>query len=62
MCRDSVFEKAHACDAPDCHPPPPGVMCRESESTSEEEALDALRVAAQLYCLGQHSDGGPVVP
>lgn len=34
----------------------------ESGGTSEEETLDALRVAAQLYGLGQHPDGGPVVP
>ena len=34
----------------------------ESGITSEEEALDALRVGAQLNGLGEHPDGGPVVP
>ena len=34
---------------------------REGACTSEEEALDALWVVVQLYGLGEHSDGCPVV-
>ena len=69
MCKDSVFEKTHACNAPKPNPPvafppahPPTPQERESESTSEEETLDALRVIAKLYGLGQHSNGSPMVP